>query len=92
MTTICPLTTPIEVGGRKISEVTFRRPTGKDFRAIGNITKLEDTAVLATLVQNLGGLTAAEFDALDGADVVQLIGIAAGFFGAGSTGTPSRSA
>ncbi|QPC44640.1 phage tail assembly protein [Kaustia mangrovi] len=72
---------PKEIGGHKITTVTLRRPTGKDIRAVGSVTRLENTDFLVKQVADLSGLPLETIDELDGEDVLNLIEKVSVFFG-----------
>jgi hypothetical protein len=72
-----------------IAELTFRRVSGGDMRALDNVEGGQQ-AVGAFLFQRLAGILPQVYDRLDGEDIAAASNIVAGFFGA-SRGTGPKS-
>lgn len=88
---ILKLSKAILMGGKEISELTFRKPTGRDVRCCGLPTKSEitpggaqlqhvDTEAAARYISELAGIPPSSVDLLDPADFVEAVSLIASFF------------
>lgn len=82
------LRTPIVLGKETVTELTFRPPTGKDFRKLRMEKGLELDAVLV-FAGRLAGQPDIVIDKLEGEDLAEVIGIANVFMAAGLPGGSS---
>lgn len=87
------LRAPIQLGREQlIEELTFRAPTGKDFRRLPTVPGYEMDTILA-LAARLSGQTDLVIDKLSGEDLEEVVALVAGFMpGSRPTGrSPSPS-
>jgi Phage tail assembly chaperone proteins, E, or 41 or 14 len=98
MTTL-KLRTPVRKGTTELTELTFRRPLGKDVRQCGFPTKTEvtasgtqiqhvDTEAAARLISALAVIPPTSVDEMDPADFTEAVAIIAGFFNPQATSSP----
>jgi hypothetical protein len=92
---------PIQAHGKEISELTFRKPLGKDIRKNGMPIKIEitkagtqiqiiDAEAMAAHISDLAGIPPSSVDAMDPIDFTEASTIVGGFFNQeppSSTGT-----
>lgn len=77
------LITPLDVGGKKIAELTFREPTFKDLKLfVKAVQNKDEMDAISEAICNLGTLNPAEVDALSVPDTAKVFGIIKGFFAA----------
>lgn len=72
------LKTPIQFGSQLIEELSFRAPTGKDFRRLPIVSGLELDTVLV-LAGRISGQPDAVIDKLTGDDLEEVISLVSGF-------------
>ena len=92
------LTTPIEAHGDMITELTLRKPNGKDIRVTGmpfrmgvsDESIITDAAVVHRYIANLGGIPPSAVDKLSPVDFCTAMEVVLGFFGvqASDSATP----
>lgn len=66
---------PIEIGSQRIESLTFRPPTGKDFRQLPE----GDMDVTLALAGRLSGQTDAVIDRLQAEDLWEVLAVVGGF-------------
>lgn len=76
-TTVHKLLEPIQIEGREITELSFRRLKGKDIRAIEALDNEVDKAACA--ISRLAGMPPEIFDEMDGADIEAVTILIEGF-------------
>jgi hypothetical protein len=90
MTTL-KLRMAIKEGAKELTELTFRKPVGKDVRQCGMPTKVEvtaaggqihhvDTEAAARLMSVLAAVPPSTIDQMDAVDFTEAVQIVAGFF------------
>lgn len=99
MSVTVKLTAPIEAHGDTLSELTLRRPNGKDIRLTGMPFRMSssdesiitDAAVVHRYIANLAGIPPSAVDKLSPVDFFAAMGAVLGFFGvqAGDSATPT---
>jgi len=81
------LSAPITAHAREISEVTLRRPKGKDIVACGYPLQLGEGAAvpqagaIAKYIARLGGIPPSSVDQIAPEDFNEAMGVIVGFFG-----------
>lgn len=84
------LRTPIQLGSRVVEELTFRPPTGKDFRQLPVVAGFPMDTVLA-LAGRLTGQPDPVIDKLTGDDLAEVVAIASDFMPGSPPTTPTSS-
>ncbi|WP_211238056.1 phage tail assembly protein [Derxia gummosa] len=94
--TIIPLESPVTIGDDTITELSLRRPSGKDVRELGfpyRLTAIGDVAIDAGIAckyaSRLAAVPPSTIDALDPVDISTLAQTVLGFFMASAAPTPT---
>lgn len=93
------LSKPVEAHGAKITELTFREPTGGDIRKCGMPYKMEftpqgsqlmitDTEAVSRYISELGGIPPSSVNAMNPADYQGAAAIISNFFATVTPETP----
>lgn len=85
------LITPIEIGGKRTAELTFRDPTFRDLKLfVKAVQQRDEMDAISEAICNLATLTPAEVDALGVPDTAAVFGIIKSFFAAFEEPKPSK--
>lgn len=92
MSAIVKLTTPIDAHGETLSELTLRKPNGKDIRINGMPFRMNssdesiitDSAVVHRYIASLAGIPPSAVDRLSPPDWVSAMSTVLDFFGVGA--------